>query len=245
MSSSGREVHLAVSKCFSVPRRYRGKDICWWVAQMGVYGKPFENPANPVERYRANPMCSGKDRGHALNLEKFAADGMTLLGHAEGIRGSTLLLAPGVRESVAKADQFSKWLMKLVDGYIQAKGIAAPPPNAENSDDGAPSRSVTIEEVRELDLAAHGITSIIWATGYTPDFRWIELPVFDARGYPVQSRGVTASPGLYFCGLHWLHCLKSGLIYGVGEDARHVTRHLAKRSAASAAPSGKPLAALD
>jgi len=237
---SGRPVYLCVGNAGRQPRRYRGKDICWWVAQAGVYGRTFENPANPVERYRANPMCSGKNGGHALNLERFAADGMTLLGHAVGIRGSILLLAPGVRDSVAKADQFSKGLMKLVDGYIQAKGIAAPPASADNTDDGAPRRSVAIEEIGELDLAARGIGSIIWATGYTPDFRWIELPVFDERGYPVQSRGVSGSPGLYFCGLHWLHCLKSGLMFGVGEDARHVAEHLAGRRAARDTPRSTP-----
>jgi putative flavoprotein involved in K+ transport len=226
---SGRRVYLAVGSAGRQPRRYRGKDICWWIAQMGIYGRSFENPAAPVERYRANPMCSGKNGGHALNLEKFAADGMTLLGHVQGLHGSTLVLAPGVGEAVAKSDQFSKWLMKLVDGYIQAKGLDTQPANEQNTDDGVPARRVAIDEVAELDLAAHGISSIVWSTGFMCDFSWIELPVFDDRGYPVQTRGVTGVPGLYFCGLHWLHCLKSGLIYGVGEDAQHVTQHLKGR----------------
>ena len=224
---SGREVYLAIGSAGRQPRRYRGKDICWWVAQMGVYDRSFKDPAKPVERYGANPMCSGKNRGHALNLEKFAEDGMKLLGHVQGLRGSALELAPGVRDSIAKADQFSKWLTKMVDDYIAAKGLQVEPPNAANTDDGAPRAAVAIQELRELDLPARGVTSIVWAMGYVCDFTWIEMPAFDDRGYPVQTRGVTAFPGLYFCGLHWLHCLKSGLMFGVGDDARHAIEHLA------------------
>lgn len=228
LQQAGRKVFLSVGSAGRQPRRYRGKDMCWWVAKSGLYGRTFQDPANPVERYRANPMCSGKNGGHALNLEKFAAEGMTLLGQANDVRGGTLLFAPGVRDSVAKADQFSKGLMKLVDGFVEKAGLPIEPPNAQNTDDGTPPRAVTIEEIREVDLAASGITTIIWATGYTCDFGWIEFPVYDERGYPRQERGVTPVPGLYFCGLHWLHCLKSGLIFGVGEDAQHVVQHLAR-----------------
>ena len=74
----------------------------------------------------------------------------------------------------------------------------------------------------ELDLTAAGITIVIWTMGYKFDFNWVRLPVFDVDGYPVQQRGVTAYAGLYFLGLHWLHTIKSGLLFGVGEDAAHI-----------------------
>jgi len=79
----------------------------------------------------------------------------------------------------------------------------------------------------ELDLVAAGVANVIWATGYAFDFSLVRLPVFDADGYPIQSRGVTEYPGLFFVGLPWLHNAKSGLIYGVGKDARYVAEAIA------------------
>jgi putative flavoprotein involved in K+ transport len=223
---SGRAVYLSVGGAGRQPRRYRGKDICWWVAKMGIYDRSFQDPANPTERYQPNPHCSGKNGGHALNLEKFATTGMTLVGRAVAAQGSKLVLAPNVLEAVSKADQFSKRLMKMVDGYIDAAGLQVPGPSDENTDDGTPREPARIEELRELDLAERRITTIIWAAGYSCDFSWIELPIFDERGYPLQDWGVCRLPGVYFCGLHWMHSLKSGLIFGAGEDALRVTQDL-------------------
>jgi putative flavoprotein involved in K+ transport len=80
---------------------------------------------------------------------------------------------------------------------------------------------------RTLDLARAGVTTVIWATGYNRDYSWINAPVFDAKGEPVQSRGVTAAPGLFFLGLRWLHRRKSNLIGGVGDDAEHLAEVIA------------------
>jgi len=87
----------------------------------------------------------------------------------------------------------------------------------------------------ELDIGAAGITNVIWATSYSFDFSLVKLPVLDGDGYPVQKRGVTAYPGLYFLGLPWLHNAKSGLIYGVGEDAAYVAKSIATRDPRNAA----------
>ncbi len=228
LQESGRAVYLSVGGAGRQPRRYRGKDICGWLAQMGIYNRTFQDPANPAERYQPNPHCSGKNGGHALNLEKFAATGMTLVGRAVAAQGSRLVLAPDVLQAVSKADQFSKRLMKMVDGYIEAASLQIPGPSDENTDDGTPRELARIEEIRELDLVERGITTIVWAAGYTCDFSWIDLPIFDDRGYPLQNRGVCELPGVYFCGLHWMHSLKSGLIFGAGEDALHVTQDLLK-----------------
>ena len=73
-----------------------------------------------------------------------------------------------------------------------------------------------------MDLKAAGITSVIWATGYRFDFGLVKVPVLDEDGYPIQTRGVTRYPGLYFVGLPWLHTGKSGLVSGVGDDAAHI-----------------------
>lgn len=226
LREAGRDVYLSVGNAGRQPRRYRGKDICYWVHQMGLYAKTFKDAANPVERYQPNPHCSGKYGGHALNLENFAANGITLLGRIQSAHSTRLVLLPDLMEKVAKADQFSKFLMNAADAYIKAMALQVPEPDGSNTDDGTPKARPRIEEFHELDLAERSVTTIIWATGYTCDFSWIDLPIFDGRGYPSQTRGVSAQPGLYFCGLHWMHTLKSGLIFGVGDDALHVSRHL-------------------
>ena len=102
--------------------------------------------------------------------------------------------------------------------------MAAPAENLPGWRDG-----YDVEVITELDLHAAGITSVIWAIGYRFDFSWVHLPVFDGDGYPIQQRGVTAYPGLYFLGLPWLHTATSGLLYGVGEDAAHIAAHITGR----------------
>ena len=226
LHEAGRRVYLCVGRAPREPRRYRGKDINYWFDKMGGFDKTFENPANPVERRRANPHCSGKSGGHALNLHDFAAKGITLLGRLVNADGSALTIAPDLRRNMAAADKASADLMSKVDDYIVTDALRVPFATQANTDDGGAGRMPALPEIRRLDLAEQGISTIIWATGFTCDFDWIDLPILDPRGYPIQDRGVTPHPGLYFCGLHWMHSLKSGLLFGVGDSARHVTNHL-------------------
>jgi hypothetical protein len=111
-----------------------------------------------------------------------------------------------------------------VDSYVASIGMSAPAETLPILRDGFDQRVLT-----ELDLAAAGITSVIWATGYTFDFSMIALPVTDGDGFPIQTRGVSAFPGLFFVGLPWLHNAKSGLIFGVGEDARYIADRITAR----------------
>src|SRR5215813_2066570 len=106
-----------------------------------------------------------------------------------------------------------------IDAYIAATGMAAPQDTLPVLRDG-----FAMPQLRELDLSTAGITAVIWATSYRFDFSIVRLPVLDADGFPIQQRGVTAYPGLFFVGLPWLHNAKSGLIYGVGDDAAYVAR---------------------
>ena len=224
---SGRKVYLAVGSAGRIPRRYRGKDGMYWSAKMGRFDRSFEDPANPVERYKPNPHASGKNGGHAINLHQFARAGMTLLGRVIASNGHKLTIAPDLKEKVAQADQYSKDRMTAFDEYIRKAGLDVSESDDSNTDDGGPTDGPDLEEILELDLVERKIATIIWATGFNSDFSWIDLPVMDERGYPIQQRGISEFPGLYFCGLHWMHNLKSGLFLGVGDDARHVTQHIA------------------
>lgn len=224
---SGRQVYLAVGKARRVPRRYRGKDFTYWFSELGIADRTVEELPSPAARFEPNPAVSGKDGGHTLNLHQFARDGVTLLGHMEDAQGSIVRFAPDLKDSLAYTDEAAAEFKRGVDKFIDKADIEAPPVPA----DAGPKDGYEAPIVRELDLQAEGISTIIWATGYTFDFSWVDLPIWDEYGYPRQERGVTERPGLYFVGLHWMHTIESGLLAGVGEDAAYVVNHLVRRQA--------------
>ncbi len=147
-----------------------------------------------------------------------------MLGHLRGVQGETISLAPDLKESLAKADDFEAELVASIDRYVAEAALDAPLESLPALRDGYDA-----EEITELDLASAGITTIIWAIGYTFDFSLVHLPVFDGDGYPIQRRGITDYPGLYFVGLPWIHNGKSGHIFGVGEDADFIASAIASR----------------
>lgn len=224
---SGRRVYLSVGKAGRAPRRYRGKDIWWWLAERtGFFDQTFDALPEPKSRFEAAPHVSGKDGGRTLNLHQFALDGVQLLGRLRGTDNGTLQLAPDLHENLAKADGFAAFVTKMIDGFVATTGLDAPP-----AEDEPPLRDGFATELHpQLDLTAAGITSVVWATSYRFDFSWVRCPVFDVDGFPVQRQGVTAVPGLYFLGLHWLHTYKSGTLTGVGDDAAHVAAAIAARA---------------
>lgn len=222
---SGRKVYLSVgSSSGRVPRRYRGKDCVWWLDQMGFYARTVEQLPSPKAKFAGNPHTSGRDGGRTLNVHQFARDGVTLLGRLIGGQDDTLVLAADLHENLAKIDRFEAELVQRIDSFIVQNGLDAPVESLPQLRDGYATPLIT-----ELNLVKAGITTVIWAMGYTFDFSWVRLPVLDEDGFPVQQRGVTAYPGLYFLGLPWLHTIKSGLLYGVGEDAAHIAAHMTQR----------------
>ncbi len=209
---SGRKVYLCVGTAGWLPRRYRGHDITWWNNKLGS-SRRVKLP-KPV-RVPANPQLSGKDGGHTLNLHQFARDGVVLLGHLTGVQDGKIILAPDLKESLAKADQFEARITFLIDLYALITFMKTNREKLPKLRDGYDAEVIT-----ELDLKAANITSIIWANGYNYDFSLVKAPVLDDNGYPIQQRGVTQSPGLYFLGLPWF--VKSTLLLGVGDDAAHI-----------------------
>lgn len=221
---SGRKVYLCVGKAGRILRRYRGRDSTDWLKTLGLYDRTVDKLPSPKARFAGNPHVSGKNGGHTLNLHQFARDGVTLLGHLQGVEGDDILLAGDLHESLAFVDKFAGDLVTAIDDYISQNGLDAPAEAVTILRDGYAQ-----ELVERLDWRKAGITSVIWATGYTFDFRLVKRPIFDEDGYPRQIRGVTEAPGLYFVGLHWLHSAQSTLLLGVGEDARHVAAHIVAR----------------
>lgn len=222
----GRQVYLCVGSAGRAPRRYRGKDTYEWLLMVGFFDKTAEMLPSPKARFAGNPHLSGRDGGHSLNLHQFARDGVVLLGTLQGGQGHTVWLGGNLKENLAKVDRFEAEIVKMIDGYIAQKGIDAPPESLPILRDGYDAAEIT-----ELNLQDAGIHTVIWATGYRFDFSLVKLPIFDSDGYPIQKRGVTAYPGLFFLGLPWLTAQKSGLFAGIGEDADFVASAIAGRMA--------------
>jgi putative flavoprotein involved in K+ transport len=211
---AGRDVYLSVGRCPWIPRRRHGRDIVHWLIELGLTEETVDKLPSPAARLACNPITSGNDDGHDLNPRTLAADGVVLVGRIARVDGARLGFADDLHQNLANGDEFVANLNARID---EAAGVDAP------AEPPTPVR----EPTAELDLRAAGVTSVLWATGYRPDFSWIDLPVADDLGWPRQQRGVAEHPGLFFVGVHWLHKRKSALLLGVGEDAEHVASHLA------------------
>jgi len=219
LREAGREVVLACGKAPWVPRRLGGRDIVWWLDQVGFFGQTVETLPTPAARLIANPMATGHGGGHDLHLRTLQAMGVTLTGHFLGMEGGLAHFAPDLQESCAWGDQRFRDLMGLIQRFAAEHGLDVPPiEEPETLAGGAPEW---------LDLSDFGVA--IFAGGFRPDYRsWLPWPeAFDELGFPLQRDGVsTVVPGLFFVGVHFMRTRKSSLLLGVGEDAAIVSRNV-------------------
>ena len=222
---SGRKVYLSVGSSPRLPRRYRGKDITWWMDVIGIMDKTVDQLPSPKAKFAGSAHSTGKDGGHTINLHQFAKDGVVLLGHIQSMQEDRITVAPDLKENLAKADKAEADFVKQVDEYIESNGMDAPIESLPELSDG-----FQVEEITDLDLKSAGISSVIWTTGFKFDFGLVKLSAFDDDGYPLQERGVTEFPGLYFIGLPFLSKFKSGLLAGVGDDAAYLAEHISSRT---------------
>lgn len=221
---ANRNVYLCVGRAARLPRRYRGRDIMKWQRDLGVLDRTPDMLQNPKERFAATPQLTGRDGGSNVSLHDFRQRGVTLLGRLQSVENTRVYFGDNLLTDIAYGDDFVNKLRTDIDAYISANNIEAPPPTADELA-GEPSHSTPPPElIPNLDLAEHGINTVIWTTGFNWDFSWIEHPILDDDGYPVTNAGATSVPGLYFCGLNWMVKRKSGILYGVAEDAERVAR---------------------
>jgi putative flavoprotein involved in K+ transport len=220
LQRSGRQVHLSVGPHDRPPRRYRERDYCWW---LGVLGKWDIGP--PPAGARHVPIAvSGAHGGATVDFRALAASGIELVGRAVSCSGGTMRFAPDLRDNVARGDAYYLSLLAECDAYAERNGLDLPAePDAHQL---AADPACLTDPVLELDLARAGVTSIVWATGYTADFGWLHVDAFDEQGRPRHQRGVSSEPGVYFLGLPWLSRRGSSFIWGVWHDARYVADHI-------------------
>jgi putative flavoprotein involved in K+ transport len=228
LERAGRRVMLSVGSNATAPRRYRGRDIFYWLWRMAGDGERYGAPMPTVEtlpdprmRLMGTPQLSGHHGGQDVNLRRMADEGhVTLLGHVAGIEGTRLVLEPGIAARLARADAFfDERLRPNIDTFIAKAGIDAP------ADDRSPY-SYDPPDVADVDLRAQGVSSIVWATGFRMDHSWIEAPV-DDQGFPRHERGVsTELPGLYFIGLLWQHNQASATLFGPNLDGPYIAQRM-------------------
>jgi putative flavoprotein involved in K+ transport len=217
--AAGRRVYLAVGRCPWLPRRYRGRELMHWMADIGLADDTVDKLPSPAARLLCNIPVSGNDGGHDCNPRWLARRGAVLLGRIQGVDGWTLRIGPGLAESLAAGDEFVAAFRKRVDDYVAANGVTTANPESPDAREPVPV-------LAELDLREAGVGTILWANGFRPDYRWIQGIEIDEQGWPVHRRGISPLPGLYFVGMHWLHKRKSALLFGVGEDAAYIVDHI-------------------
>lgn len=224
LQDAGRRVYLSVGPHGRPPRSYRGQDFCWW---LGVLNKWDAEAVPGVEH--TTIAVSGAHGGRTVDLRRFAANGMTLLGRTQAWQDGRLELADDLARNLAKGDADYLAVLDEADAYVVRNGLDLPEePQARVIPPDPPCVS---DPIRTLDLAAAGITSVIWATGYASDYSWLKLDVLDAQGRPKHQRGVADEAGIYFLGLPWQTRRGSSFIWGVWHDARSIADHIAKRRA--------------
>jgi putative flavoprotein involved in K+ transport len=228
LSDAGRTVYVSVGSAGRVPRRYRGRDIFGWLAEVmrhggghGVALPTAEQLPDPRARFSPMPALSGHRGGHDTNLRQYAADGIALAGRLTAADGEMLTFADDLTLNLERADSyFDERLRGPIDTYIERAGVDAPP-------DDTVAVAHQPKGLTELNLLHAGVSTIIWATGYALDHRWIDAPILDHLGYPRNLRGVSAVPGLYFLGLLWQHSQASASLIGPGLDGPRLVEAMA------------------
>ncbi len=208
-----RRVYLSVGRHRRLPRSYRGRDFCWWGQRMGR----FSAVTRGVPEDYLTPLVTGVAGGHDVDLRALAGRGVTLVGRLVGIEGGRCRFADDLERNLAVGDDGYDDFVAAADALTRDPAWAEAVGPAPGTRSGPPAAMAPAPPV--LDLRALGITTVIWATGYRVAFDWVRCPVLDADGLPVQERGVTAEPGVYFLGLPFMHQVQSSFLWGVGEDA--------------------------
>ncbi|OLP17949.1 FAD-dependent oxidoreductase [Leptolyngbya sp. 'hensonii'] len=221
---AGKQVHLCVGGAPRSPRQYRGKDVVDWLDQMGYYDLSIEDhPQKEKVRTHTNHYLTGRDGGREINLRQFALEGMQLHGKLKQIKGNQLEFWDDLKQNLDQADAVAESIKKSIDTFIETQQIEAPIE--------APYQPVwePPDPLPHLDYEQADIGTVIWCTGFQSDFGWIQVPVFDGKGYPGHERGVTAVRGFYFLGLPWLYTWGSGRFSGVARDAQYLADYIVAR----------------
>lgn len=217
---AGRTVYLSVGEHYRPPRSYRERDYCWWLGALGMWDEVKKKP----KREHVAFAVSGYDNGKTIDFRRLAHAGIQLVGITQRFENGVMAFQEGLAENVAQGDADYFEVLREADAYIEQNGLDLPaePEAWQLLDDP----DCLTNPILSLNLAEAGITSIVWATGFKVDYRWMEVDVFDDQGYPVHKRGITAEKGIYFLGLPNQSNRSSSFIWGVWHDAKYIADHI-------------------
>jgi putative flavoprotein involved in K+ transport len=221
---SGRPVTLSVGEHVRLPRTYRGRDVLWWMDASGVWDQRYDELDDLTRARRLpSPQLVGTPERTTLDLNALSAMGVELVGRWAAVRDGRALFSGGLRNVCSLSDLKMDRLLGVFDEWAAAGG-----PDAEvDAPERLPATQVPHSPRLQLDLLSGEIRAIVWATGFRPDYQWLDVPVIDAKGHLRHTGGVVVdSPGLYALGLPVLRRRKSTFIHGIEDDAREVVEHL-------------------
>jgi putative flavoprotein involved in K+ transport len=228
LQRSGRPVTLAIGEHVRLPRTYRGRDVLWWMDASGIWDQRYDEIDDLTRARRLpSPQLVGTPERSTLDLNALAALGVELVGRWADIRDGRALFSGGLRNMFTLADLKMGRLLDSFDAWARAHG--------RDAEVGAPERLAPTrvpETARlQLDLRSGEIRTVVWATGFRPDYRWLDVPVLDQKGQLRHDGGVLDRPGIYALGLPVLRRRKSTFIHGIEDDAREVVDHLVRHLA--------------
>ena len=221
---SGRPVTLAVGEHVRLPRTYRERDIFYWMEAVGLLDEGYKE-VDDIKRARnvSSPQLIGSPEHASLGLNELTKSGVKLIGRYVGLRHGVAQFSGSLRNHCALADLKMNRLLKRIDEWISEEGLdsrAAPPHRFD-------STQVESSPPLEINFPSSDIRTILWATGFQPDYEWLHVPVFDRKGRIRHDGGVVDSPGMYLLGVNFLRRRKSSFIHGAEDDANDLSDHLA------------------
>jgi len=219
---SGRKVWLSVGKHLRTPRRYRGHDIIRWLVDIGIFDQSLSAMPNGEEARRTPSMqLSGNSLNASLSLNTLQDEGVQIVGRLNGITETIVHFDDSLTAECDAADTTLFAMLRQIDAFAERIGLSGQTAYS-------PARTRIPPPTKSLDLATSGIGTVLWATGYRPDYSWLDLPVLTKLGTLIEREGVTNIEGLYALGLPFMRKRKSAFIDGVGEDAKVIARHIEK-----------------
>ncbi len=223
LQTSGRQVTLSVGEHIRAPRVYRGRDIKWWMDAIGTLDQGIDEVGDP-KRVRRSPSLQlvGSHEKQMLDLNALTDAGVDVVGKLVGIRDGNALFSGALANHCALSDLKMNRLLDAIDMWASNQGLDGVLPSPHRFDRTRVSKNPRLQ----LDLSGGAIRSVLWATGYRPDYSWLRVPVFDRKGRLRHSGGIVDAPGLYAMGLPFMRKRKSTLIDGVGDDAQALSEHI-------------------
>lgn len=220
ISRAGFDVTIAVSEHVRMPRQYRGRDILFWMDRCGILAEDYEE-VEDLTRARRLPSSQlvGSNDKAILDLNSLRGQGVKVAGRLMGINGDQAQFSGSLNNVCALADLKMKRLLGAIDRFVASDRTVPPAESfADTEVDNSP--------VLMKKLGGDSIKTVIWATGFRPNYSWLDVPVFDRKGQIEHDGGIVKTEGMYILGLPMMRTRKSSFIFGSQDDAFIVTDHL-------------------